>query len=44
MKLRIQQIYKSNIHIGYNIFCWKFSLIEISKIEYETENTTNLQV
>jgi hypothetical protein len=33
-----------NIHIGYNIFCWKLSLVEISKIEYETENTINLQV
>jgi len=44
MKLRIQQIYTSNIHIGYDIFCWNLSLVEISKIEYETENTTNLQV
>jgi len=35
MKLRIQQIYKYNIHIGYDI---------IFKIEYETENTANLQV
>jgi hypothetical protein len=28
MKLRIQQIYKYNIHIGCNIFCWKLSLVE----------------
>ncbi len=28
MKLRIQQIYKYNIHIGYDIFCWKLSLVE----------------
>jgi len=32
MKLRIQQIYKSNIHIGYDTFCWKFLWLKFPKL------------
>jgi hypothetical protein len=38
MKLRIQQIYKYNIHIGYDMFCWKLCLWLISFTRMNSSN------